>query len=445
MHRALQLATRYPLPVYLFVSSVYWPDAEARAELVRHVSAAIDRGSDRFKFSVVDQSADVAALPSSDDEPVAVVALSGGVQPLMQNVGRSHTKVAVLNAYLPGVLPGDLSGRLMHANAHPASTDFYASCRISGKDVRWLSSLEELDDYAVAWEGYRRLSGARLLKIGETEPWVINSCRDPIVIADRVGCEVIPLEREELYSEYRAVTDAEAAEDASAWLNGSQHLTEVQQSDILKACRVTVAMRRKLEEYEADGLSMACFAMIGDIDTTSCLSLSALNDSAYAIGACEGDLDAAVTLFLLKSMGADFVWIGNPVIHQENFVDLVHCTAPTCACGLSLQYSLMRHHESGRGVSPEVALPSGQTASAVRMSVNERMIVCHVGMTEKGSKLPACNTQIRLHVESRDKVIDTLLGTHLVLSYGDFGRRIEFAAGFMGFQSHVTQQVRSHA
>jgi L-fucose isomerase-like protein len=48
---------------------------------------------------------------------------------------------------------------------------------------------------------------------------------------------------------------------------------------------------------------MACFAMIGDIDTTSCLALSALNDSATEIGACEGDLDAGLTLYLLKAMG----------------------------------------------------------------------------------------------------------------------------------------------
>ena len=440
MHRARQLATRYPLPVYLFVSSVYWPDEQARGELIDDVSAAIGRGSDRYEVSVIETASEIPVSLAADKEPVAVVALSGGVQPLMQEVGSRHASVAILNAYLPGVLPGDLSGRLMHANAHPASTDFFASCRIDGKDVRWLSSLAELDDYATAWEGFRRLSRARLLKIGETEPWVINSCRDPKVIADRVGCEVIPLQREELYSVYRDVTDADAAEDASVWLDRSQKLTEVQQADILKACRVTVAMRRKLEEYEADGLSMACFAMIGDIDTTSCLSLSALNDSAYSIGACEGDLDAAVTLFLLKSMGADFVWISNPIIHEGDYVDLVHCTAPTCGCGLALQYSLMRHHESGRGVSPEVELPSGQVASAVRMSVNEKTIVCHVGTTEKRAKLPACNTQIRLHVESRDKVLETLLGTHLVLSYGDFGRRVDYASGFLGFESRLTQK-----
>lgn len=446
MNYTKQLSTTYPISVYLFASPVYWPDAKRRAEALQGVESAMGI-SDSTNWSVTHidspEAADLAAQ-SDCDTPCIVVALSGGVQPWMQQVCQSRQQLAIFNAYLPEALPLPLSGQLMHANAHPSSTDFFAACRIEGKQVRWLCSTKEVHDYACAWQAASRLKSARFLKVGETEPWVINSCRDPQTIADTIGCDVIPVEREALYKVYETISDEEATAEAKRWNDRSDSLTNINYSDILKACKVTIAMRRALDEHQADGLSMACFAMIGDLDTTSCLALSALNDSANDIGACEGDLDAALTLYLLKAMGADFVWISNPIIHADNKIDLAHCTAPTCACGTSLNYKLMRHHESGRGVSPEVVLPEGLVASATRIGVNTKEVVCHVGMTERKSKLPACHTQIRLHVEASQLVLDTLLGTHLVLSYGDYAQRVEFAAQFLNLRSHSSTKRKTN-
>lgn len=436
-----QLATLYAIEVFFFASPTYWPNAEERVALFKSLRGEMGLGDpQRWSVQWID-SLEVARKRGLQEAsaPCVVVALSGGVQPWLQLVCEKRKHIALFNAYLPEAIKLEFSGKLMHANAHPASTDFYAASRLSGKLIEWLSEIEEVKAYADAWQAVCRLKSARFLKIGQTEPWVINSCRDPETIAQRIGCQVISLERDELYSVYQAVSDEEASGEAEDWVNRSQHLNNVGSTDVLKASRVTLAMRQLIETHKADGLSMACFAMIGDIDTTSCLALSALNDSAYAIGACEGDLDAALTLYLLKALGADFVWIANPIIHANNTIDLAHCTAPTCACGTSLQYRLMRHHESGRGVSPEVQLPEGLTASACRLSVNTAKVVCHVGRTELTKKLPACHTQIKLHVESTKQILDTLLGTHLVLSYGNFANKVRFSANFIDFKIYTSE------
>lgn len=435
-----QLQTQYPIKVFLLASPVYWPDHDKRLELYHALVESLELSNlQTWKPTLIESEASASAH-ASDTDPCIIIALSGGIQPWMQSLTQARPHLALFNAYLPEALPVKLSGQLMHANAHPASTDFYAYCRMEGKSIQWLTSQAELLDYALAWQGVSRLKHARFLKIGETEPWVINSCRSPETIRDRVGCEVIPINREQLYTIYETIHDSEAQEEAGQWISLNRGLVGINRKDIIQACRVTMAMRRILKNYEADGLSIACFAMIGDIDTTSCLALSALNDSANEIGACEGDLDAALTLYLLKAMGADFVWIGNPIIHSNNTIDLAHCTAPTCACGSQLKFRLLRHHESGRGVSPEVELPGDRIASAVRISVNAQCMVCHVGTTERQKKLPACHTQIRLQVASTRKILDTLPGTHLILSYGDFGKRIEFASKFLGFKIHCTQK-----
>lgn len=440
MKRTTQLEIKYPMCVYFFCSAVYWPTEAKRLDIFHTVAGAMGiEDESQWKLTFIDD--EKAAINEADrpsDAACVFVALSGGVQSWMEMVGAGRTHVGLFNAYLPEALTGEVANLLMHANAHPASTDFFASCRMSGKSIEWIDSLAQLRQYAIGWQGSCRLKNARFLKIGETEPWVINSCRSPEMMAERIGCEIIPIERTDLYAIYEKISDGEALEVADQWLRRNGGLEGLVDEDIIKASRVTAAMYKVLESYDADGLSMACFAMIVDIDTTSCLALSALNDSASFIGACEGDLDSALTLFLLKAMGADFVWIANPIIHSDNTIDLVHCTAPTCACGSQLPFRLMRHHESGRGVSPEVVLPEGLSASAVRLSVNAGEIVCHLGLTERKSKLPACHTQIRLHVESSQAVLDTLLGTHFVLSYGDFEKPLSYASKFLGLKSAST-------
>ncbi|QQE11079.1 hypothetical protein JD969_16485 [Planctomycetota bacterium] len=436
MTHSTQFEKNYPIDVFIFASPVYWPDETKRKELFKKVCNELNLQTEYCNINYFDSCDSLNIATNNSDIPCIVIALSGGVQPWMLRMTEHRKHIAIYNAYLPDSLLSNLSGDLLHANAHPSSTDFFAYNKIRNKDIQWLSNTEELIDYGVAWNAASRLKNAKIIKIGETEPWVINSCRSPEAISCNIGTKIETIERRVLYDYYHNITNEDAKDEADRWLATKPELANVDSNDITKACRVTVAMHKLLAEHQADGLSMACFSMIGDIDTTSCLALSALNDSAKSIGACEGDLDAAVTLFLLKAMNADFVWIANPIIHPNNAIDFAHCTAPTCMGLKKLNYKLLRHHESGKGVAPEVVLPDALTATVARISMNTKQLVAHTGITQKQSKLPACHTQIRFLVKSTQDVLDHLLGTHFVLSYGDFYDQINRVASFIDFQFH---------
>jgi len=439
----IQVNTTSPLAACLFVSEVYWPDAARRAALIEEVKDALEAGVGEGVLAIYpivsEAELDEASSELDADAAVLFVPLSGGVQPLMQKLAGRIGHALVFNGYLPDALPAALSGRLMHGNAHPACADLYASVRRQGRPVRWLSSLGEVADLARAWNARRRLRNARILKIGETEPWVINSCRDPETIRDVVGAEVIELPREALYTAMNEVCATDIRSESERWARGASAIEGLGRADLDAACRVTAGMRALLEEHAADGLSMACFSMIGEADTTSCLALSVLNSAAASFGACEGDLDAALTQHLLKALGAEFIWIANPIIYPGNAIDLVHCTAPVCACGAALPYRLLRHHESGRGVAPEVALPGKREATVARISVLERNLVAHAGWAEACEHLPACHTQLRLNVESSDAVLKTLQGTHFVFTYGNLSSLLLETARFLGLDGIATE------
>ena len=425
------------LPVIALASSVYWPDAEelrrAFATLSVELSAAT---ATTLEFHLIHGIAPAESLAAFSGRTAVLCPLSGGIQPLLVELGQRLRHCALANAYLPGFASEKLAASLLHRNAHPACTDFFAHSRLAGRPVSWLGSRGSFASFASAHAAVASLTVARILQIGPTEPWVINSARHPARFREALGCTIIPLPAEELYAEFALIPDdaPEAAALADDWWRGAGQHVGTAPADARKAARVAVAMRRLLETHRADALAMACFSMIGALDTTSCLALSTLNDSAATIGACEGDLDAAVTLFLLKRLGADFVWIANPIIHDSDCIDLAHCTAPRRACGALLPYRLLRHHESGRGIAPEVRLPGERAVTLARIGANLTELCVHSGRTEAVEKQPTCHTQIRVHLPSSRRFLDTLNGTHVVMSYGDFSEPLAHCARLLGLR-----------
>ena len=429
---ALRLAP--PLPLIILASPVYWKDRDQAEAFAGRLTLELGGGAD---LHFVGGPAEAAATARTLVGGTAVLLpLSGGVQPWMIEVAASLRHAALANAYLPdfGLPPVD-AALLLERNAHPACTDFFAHARLAGRPARWLATRADYDRFARAHAAVARLRAARFLKIGETEPWVINSTREPARFAAALGCEVVPVPAEDLYAEFARITPDEARAGAEDWARRASLLDGPAGDDLNKAARVGVAMRNLLQRHQADALSMACFAMIGALDTTSCLALSSLNDSADAIGACEGDLDAAVTLFLLKALGADFVWIANPIIHAGGVVDLAHCTAPRCACGQALPYRLRRHHESGRGAAPEVDLPGDRTVTLARIGAGLSELAMHRGRTTRVAHQPTCHTQVRVRISSTEQFLATLNGTHVVMSYGDFLPELRLCARLLGLKA----------
>jgi L-fucose isomerase-like protein len=426
-----------PLPVVALASPVYWPDLQKLIALFGAISGHLSATSSRpLVFHLIHGEPPAEMLSGLAGETAVLLPLSGGVQPALITLAARLAHVALANAYLPGFLPAEYTSALLHRNAHPACTDFFAHARLGGRPARWLASLDDLHTYAQAHAAVAALRSARILRIGETEPWVINSTRDPVRFRAALGCEIVPLPAEALYEEFARVTedDPDARSLGDDWWHSARQRLDTVPADARKAARVAIAMRRLLEEHRADALAMACFAMIGALDTTSCLAIATLNDAAHIIGACEGDLDAAVTLYLLKKLGADFVWIANPIIHAADRLDLAHCTAPRCACGEALPYRLMRHHESGRGIAPEVRLPGDRTVTLARIGADLTELCVHPGHTETVAKQPTCHTQIRVRIPSSRQFLDTLNGTHVVMSYGDHRAALSICAELLGLR-----------
>ncbi len=435
----MKVLTRiFPLHLYGFASPVYWENREAVkicfSKLVDQLRTGIPMEyRESIQSELLFSETDVENLKvTSSARSAGFIPLSGGVQPWMLKMSENFRHVALINTYLSEMkLPEELSEQLLSFNAHPSCTDFYARMKLTGKPCDWLSTMEEWSWYITANHACTRLNHSRLLQIGETEPWVINSCRDPQTFKKSLGIKIQKVSLNKLYATLDTIPPETINEIVASWNNACEHCDGIKAEELRKAAQIYSGVQQLVQDFNADGVTLACFQLIKDFGVTGCMAVSMLNQSPEFIAACEGDLDAAVTLLLLKAIGSKCVWMGNPVIHVDDTMELVHCTAPMKCGDTCLPYTMKPHHESGKGVSLQVTFPSEQTVTLARIGNNVRDLFFTNAMTEDGDHLPTCHSQLHMWVPSSKEIRENLMGTHLVCGFGDMEKELQYCASIL--------------
>ena len=413
-----------------FASHRYLTDSE----LHRAFTEIKDRTSELWDEAyLVDESFDPSRLACHADDLMIALPMSGGVQPSILSAAEYFREITVYAGYVKGSFSFELTQKMLTANAAPAVMDVYAVLKRKHTHTSLAVNYRELEARVKATRAVSELRSARLLAIGETEPWVISATRDGELIRERLGIELVRARTEELRALYDVITPEEAKCCADAWRLSACEIIEPTDEDILNAARLEAAILRLLEKYDADGAAIACFDLLS-LGTTSCLGVSYVNTHTDLVISCEGDLDSAITMLLMKRLARDSVWMANPNIQPDGTVNFVHCTAPTAASGKPCKYSLRSHHESGIGVSTEVELPENIKMTACRISdgLSKMMVESCTGV--RGEYEPSCRTQLKITLESFEGYLKNALGCHTVFAFCDIKRELIYAAELLGIE-----------
>ena len=424
-----------------FVAARYWPDDEERAgssaevvsTLRQALSQVVGPGTAISSF-IIEDAAGVDDLPASAGLGI-LVPMSGAVQPWMERAAGFFRMSFIVPAYMQAVFPEPLARRALERNSAPASMDLYAVIKRNGGPVRLVRSATELAERVSAWSGVQRLQGTRLLLVGKPEPWVISVSRRYSDYESAFGVSLETVDQDELKRRFEATADEEAEAKARAYAERATELVEPDFPGLVEASRLVVAVERLMEETQASGLAVACFNLIGILGTTSCLAVSMLNDSPRWIGACEGDLDSALTLMLVKMVTGRPGWIANPNLQGDDTINFVHCTSALHLGGGDHAFRLRSHHESGQGVSPEVELPVDEEVTLVRFGMEEGKLTVQRGRALEPAREPSCRTQLRVDVGGLDGYLREVLGCHQVLVYGDIRSQMRYAAELLGIET----------
>lgn len=400
---------------------------EISKELFRIVNMILNKNGIKTKEMIMYDDEDIKKIFCKSDknpEPAIFFPLTGGTQSLMLNSSNYFDVLGLGVTYTDFFLDKSYSDICLYNNAAPALMDSYSVMKRNKVYIKIIIDLDEAIPIIKAKAAIERLKDSTLLRIGEIEPWVISSSRKIELLKKRFGINVISISQIELEEEYKNILEENIY--SQKWINFSDNLIEVSERDVIDASKLTIAIKNLISKYSADGVCISCFNLLKKINTTACLSLSIFNDDEFLIGGCEGDIDTSITLMIMKALSNKPGWIANPMIEKNNMIRLSHCTAPRY--NNQYKYELMKHHESGIGVSPRVYLPISKIITLSRIGSDFSKMNIFTGITQDFVYKNTCRTQALVKIDNFDYYIKNVLGCHLVITFGDYSKELEYFA-----------------
>ena len=189
--------------------------------------------------------------------------------------------------------------------------------------------------------------------------------------------------------------------------------------EIDKALKLHKVLNKIKEEYNLNGLTIRCFALLEKLKTTSCLSLALLNKEGV-VATCEGDVPTMISMHILNKLTNQVGFQANPSrIDVENKkMILAHCTLPL---NMVDKYNLDTHFESGIGVAIKGYLKE-EKVTIFKLSKNLKDYYVTTGTIIKNlEESNLCRTQIEVSIDDNiEYFLNRPYGNHHVVIYGDY-------------------------
>ena len=179
------------------------------------------------------------------------------------------------------------------------------------------------------------------------------------------------------------------------------------------------------QEENLEALTLSCFKLIEQIDTTGCVALSLLNDDGIIAG-CEGDLQSVFTLLAVKALTGKDGFMANPsmINSRTNELILAHCTI-----GLKQteRYIIRNHFETEKGIAIQGLLPTGDvTIIKCGGECLDEYYLAEGYMTENTNLSTSCRTQLKIKLNKPvSYFLTNPLGNHHILLQGSHADEIQ--------------------
>ena len=253
--------------------------------------------------------------------------------------------------------------------------------------------------------------------IGKPSDWLIASVPSAKILNKLIGFEFINIPIQDLYSIY----DLVITKTDGALLNSFPVTNEsINQVERRKSEAFYLALKQLVKEKNLTALTIRCFDLLLEYQSTGCFALSKLNDEGIIAG-CEGDIVSLIGMIIATRKTNQPVWMANPSqIDMENSqLILAHCTVPTC---MTENVQLDTHFESNQGIGLSGKMKETDV-TLFRLGGKElnKKFVCTGKIIQHEQNPNLCRTQIRVKVDDSEKLNELLtnpLGNHLLVLFG---------------------------
>jgi L-fucose isomerase-like protein len=290
---------------------------------------------------------------------------------------------------------------------------------------------------------------ALVLTAGSQPTFGVQSLiRDPEVLRQRYGFEVIKLPFTSIVPYMDEISDQEAKETAEKLLAGADEV-KVRTDWFPNDIKYYLAARKMMDVYDCNAFSTACHELCtSEIPQkrkfTPCVCHSLMKDDGIP-SACEEDLNALLAMTILQYAANRPAFMGNPSYETDELLKLHHAVPALCMNGYGkepLHYKLWAFTGQGFGGKLQVDFTENDSNTVTLARFNpagDAMCVKTGEVIRSEYKETYCSPYYYIRMDDARAYMHHLadFGHHQVLIFGDCSRQLEELSGIMGFQ--VTQ------
>lgn len=194
--------------------------------------------------------------------------------------------------------------------------------------------------------------------------------------------------------------------------------------EIEKALNVYGALKRLIEKYDLQGVTVKCFDLLDLIHTTGCLALAILNAEGIP-AACEGDQKSLVSMAVLTALTGESGFMANPSCMDPDASEIIfaHCTLPI---DMPDSYTLTTHFESGIGVAVACDIEAQPMTIFKCDDTLTRYYAGKAKLIETMHRSDLCRSQMRLYLEDGTEYFSSHpISNHHIICKGDWKEVID--------------------
>ena len=325
--------------------------------------------------------------------------------------------------------------------------DFAAYCRSIGVEAYVAVDVRDLNEITHCLWVRKAVANTRALVLthGSMPTFGLQSLiRDPELIRQRYGMEIVKLPFRDIFKYMDEVTDDEARPIADRLLHGSMD-TRVNKAWFVNDIKYYLAARRMMDVYDCNAFSTACHELCtSEIPQnrkfTPCICHSIMKDEGIPSG-CEEDLNALLAMTIMQYAANRPAFMGNPNHETDELLRIHHAVPALCMNGYGtkpLRYKLWAFTGQGFGGKLQVDFTENDSDSVTlgRFNPQADTICVKVGKVLRSEYDEVyCSPYYYIQMDDVRRYMHNLagFGHHQVLIFGDYMRMLKDIAGVMHF------------
>lgn len=258
----------------------------------------------------------------------------------------------------------------------------------------------------------RILEGERLGVVGRPSDWLISSDVDHAKAKEVLGLELIDIPMEELLEEISKRSHPSV--DLPA-LNKPKYGKPIPESDLSDALDIYGALRRIIDKYGLNGLTIRCFDLLTAVHNTGCMALALLNSEGFT-ATCEGDVPAMISMAIARKLSGCSGFQANLSQIKGDDLLFAHCTLPL---SMARNWQYDTHFESGFGVAVHGEIPEGPVTIFKLSPDFNRAFIFEGDIVSNDYQDNLCRTQIHIHAPgAAPYFLTSPIGNHHIIIPG---------------------------